>query len=132
MNLTYCYQKLSEALNEMCLSTQSLEDRLRSSISRGFTAFPVETFPEGLREQFSEIKSALAGVRIPGHIQPCPDPIDRMRSTEVKRLIGRLISLRDGVAEEYYRRAFQRSDGDGKDNTTWEDGVRQARQLLGR
>ena len=74
----------------------------------------------------------MAGARIPGHIEPCPDPIDRMEPAEVKRLIGRVISLRDGVAEEYYRRGFQRSDGDTKDNTTWEDGVRQVQQLLGR
>ncbi len=107
MNFTYCYQKLSEAVDDMCVSTQSLADRLRSSIGRGFTLFPVETFPAGLREQFSEIKSALAGVRPPGHIEPYPDPIDRMKPAEVTRLIGRVISLRDGVAEEYYRRRFQ-------------------------
>ena len=108
MNLTYFYQKLSEALNDMCVSTQSLADRLRSSTNRGFTLFPVETVPEGLREQFSEIKSALAGVRAPGHIEPCPDPIDQMKPTEVAKLIGKVISLRDGVAQEYYRQAFQR------------------------
>jgi hypothetical protein len=108
MNSSYCHEKSSEAVNEMCLSTQSLKDRFRSSVSHGFTLFPVETIPEGLREQFSEIKSALAGVRVPGHSEPCPDPIDRMKPTEVTRLIGKIISLRDGLAEESYRRAFQR------------------------
>jgi len=132
MNLSDCYKKLSEAVNEMCVSTQSLKDRLRSSMRHGFTFFPVKSFPEGPREQFSEIKSALTVVRMPGHIEPYPDPIDRMKPAEVKSLIGKVISLRDGVAEEYYRRAFQRSERDSKNNTTWEDGVQKARQLLGR
>jgi hypothetical protein len=69
----------------MSVSTQSLKDRLRSSVRHGLTFFPVETFPERLREQFSEIKSALTGV----------DPIDSMKSAEVRRLIRKVISLRD-------------------------------------
>jgi hypothetical protein len=108
MNLSYCYEKLSEAVDEMCVNPQGLKDRLRSSIR--FTALPLEAFPEGLREQFSGIRSALAGVRMAGHIEPWPDPIDKMEPTEVKRLIRQVIALRGGVAKEHYRRAFQRSD----------------------
>jgi hypothetical protein len=106
MNLSYCHEKLSAAVNDLCVSTQSPADRLRSSISHWFT-LPLETFPEGLRGQFSEIKSALAGVRVPGHTEPCPDPIDRMMPTEVTRMISKVISLREGVAKEYYKRAVQ-------------------------
>jgi len=109
MNLTYCYEKLSEAVNEMCVSTQSLRNRLRGSIKHGFTAFPETTFPEGLREQFSEIKAALAGVRVGSGIEDYPDPIDRMKPYEVRRLLDQIISLREGVARECYRREFDRS-----------------------
>jgi hypothetical protein len=106
MNLSYCHEKLSAAVSDLCVSALSPADRLRSSISHWFT-LPLETFPEGLREQFSEIKSSLAGVRVPGHTDPYPDPIDRMMPTEVTKLIGKVISLREGIAKEYYGRAVQ-------------------------
>ncbi len=117
MNLSYCHEKLSLAVFEMCVGTQNLRSRLRDSVKHGFTAFPEGTFPEGLREQFSEIQSALADVRVGGGIEDYPDPIHRMKPSQVRRLLDQIISLREGVAEEYYRRAFQESQSDSNDNT---------------
>lgn len=131
MSLSYCYQKFSEAVNEMCVSNQSLKDRLRGAIRHGFTFFPVEAFPEGLREQFSEIKSGLTTVRMPGHIEPYPDSIDPMKPAEVKSLIGKVISLRNGVAEEYYRRRFQSNHSHSKNKSTHEDLAQKITQLMG-
>jgi len=128
MSLSYCNQKLSLAVFEMCVSTQSLKNRLRGSIKHGFTAFPETTFPEGLREKFSEIRAALSGVRVGGGIEDYPDPIDRMKPSQVRGLLHQIISLREGVAKEYYRRAFQGSPKERKDNTTTED----LAQLMGR
>jgi hypothetical protein len=133
MSLSYCNQKLSLAVFEMCVSTQSLRNRLRGSIKHGFTAFPETTFPEGLREQFSEIKTALAGVRVGGGIEDYPDPIDRMKPSQVRRLLDQIISLREAVAREYYRRAFQGRQVDRKANTaTMEEMVHKVVQLMGR
>ena len=106
MNLGYCNQKLSLAIFEMCVSTQNLRDRLRSSLRHGFIGFPEATFPEGLREQFSEIKEALGGVRIAARIEDYPDPIDCMTHSQIRRLLDQIISFREGVAREYYKRAF--------------------------
>lgn len=131
MNLSYCHEKLSLAIYEMCVSTQGLRSRLRGSIKHGFAAFPAEAFPEALREQFSEIKAALAGVRIGGRIEDYPDPIDRMRPAEVRRLIDKIISLRENVAKEYHRRALQSSLSGSRDNAaTMEDPLQIAAQLL--
>jgi len=132
MSLSYCNQKLSLAVFEMCVSTQCLKNRLRGSIKHGFTAFPQTTFPEGLRQQFSEIKAALSGVRVGGSIEDYPDPIDRMKPSQVRGLLHQIISLREGVAREYYRRAFQGSPKESKDNTTTEDMVQKIAQLMGR
>jgi hypothetical protein len=133
MSLSYCNQKLSVAVFEMCVSTQSLRNRLRSSIKHGFTLFPEATFPEGLREQFSEIKAALAGVRVGAGIEDYPDPIDRMKPYEVRRLLDQIISLREGVARECYRREFQGSQADGKANVSeTEETVQKIMRLMGR
>jgi hypothetical protein len=133
MSLCYCNQKLSLAVFEMCVSTQSLRNRLRGSIKQGFTAFPEATIPEGLREQFSEIKMALAGVRVGAGIEDYPDPIDRMKSSQVRRLLDQIISLREGVSRECYRREFQGRHTDSKANaTTTEDTVQKITQLMGR
>src|SRR5467141_3934795 len=121
MSLFYCNQKLSLAVYDMCVSTQSLRNRLRGSIKHGFTAFPETTFPEGLREQFSEIRAALAGVRVCVGFEDYPEPIDRMKPSQVKRLLDQIFSLREGVARECYRRAFPGSPKESKANTTGED-----------
>jgi len=131
MNLSYCYEKLSEAVNEMCVSNQSLKDRLRSCVRHGLIFFPMETFPEGLREQFSEIRSALTVVRMPCHIEPYPDSIDTLKPSEVRGLIGKVISLRNGVAAEYYRRSFHRIDGKSINESIDEDLVQKITQLMG-
>jgi hypothetical protein len=132
MSLSYCNQKLSLAVFEMCVSTQSLRNKLRGSIKHGFTAFPETAFPEGLREQFSEIKVALVGVRVGGGIEDYPDPIDRMKPSQVRRLLDQIISLREGVARECHRQSFQGSPKESKDTTTTEDLVEKIVQLMGR
>jgi hypothetical protein len=133
MSLHYCNQKLSLAVFEMCVSTQSLRNRLRGSIKHGFTAFPEATFPEGLREQFSEIKAALAGVRVGGGIEDYPDPIDRMKPSQVRSLLNQIISLREGVSRECYRREFQERHPDSTANTGTTEGlVQKVAQLMGR
>jgi hypothetical protein len=133
MNLSYCNQKLSLAVFEMCVSTQSLKNRLKGSLKHCFTAFPDETFPEGLREQFSEIRAALAGVRIGVGSEDYPDPIDRMKPSQVRRLLDQFISLREGVAKECHRRAFEsRQDEGTKRTATMDEMVQKAAQLMGR
>jgi hypothetical protein len=132
MSLFYCNQKLSLAVFEMCVSTQSLKNRLRSAIKHGFTAFPEETFPDALREQFSEIKAALADVRVGSGIEDYPDAIDRMKSSHVRRLLDQIISLRAGVARECYKRASEKSQSNSKDNISTEDMMQKVKQLLGR
>jgi hypothetical protein len=92
----------------MCTSTKSLKDRLRTSLRHGFTAFPEETFPEELRQKFSEIKAALKGVQLGHSLENYPDAIDRMKPSDVRRLFDKIISLRESVAKEYYMRMFQR------------------------
>ena len=131
LRLSYCHEKLSLAVFEMCISTQSLKNRLRSSLRHGFTAFPDETFSAGLREQLSEIKAALAGVRIGSGLENYPDAIDRMKPSIVRRLVNEIISLREGVAKEYYKRIFQ-GESQSKDSPdTLADVARKAAQLLG-
>jgi hypothetical protein len=131
MDLSYCYGKLSEAVNEMCVSNQSLKDRLRSCVRHGLIFLPMETLPEGLHEQFSEIRSALPVVRMPCHIEPYPDSIDTLKPAEVRGLIHKLISLHNGVAAEYYRRSSHRTDGASKNESTDEDLVQRITQLMG-
>jgi hypothetical protein len=130
MHLSYCHQKLSLAVFEMCLSTQSLKNRLRGSLKHSFTAFPEDTFPKGTRQRFSEIRNALAGVRLAYDFRNRPDAIDRMKPSQVRRLIGEIICLREAVAKEYHRLAFTRPK---ESNTqTMEEFVKQIAQLLGR
>jgi hypothetical protein len=133
MSLSYCNQKLSLAVFEMCVSTQGLRNRLRGSIKHGFTEFPETTFPEGLREQLSEIKVALAGVRVGASIEDYPDPIDAMKPAQVRRLLDQIISLREGVAQECYRRRFQERQSGSEDHTlTMDEMAQKPAQLLGR
>jgi hypothetical protein len=131
MSLSYCHQKLSLALYEMCVSTENLKNRLRGSIKHGITAFPDETIPEGLREQFSEVKAALTGVRVRAGLEDYPDRIDRMKPSKVRRLLDQIISIREGVAREYYKRAFDRNQTDGKSGATKEDLEQKVRELMG-
>jgi hypothetical protein len=132
MSLFYCNEKLSLAVFEMCVSTKSLRDRLRDTVKHGFTAFPEEIFPEELREQFSEIRTALAGVRVGSGIENYPDAIDRMKAPHVRRLLDQFISLREGVARECYRRASEKSQSNSKDNNLTEETIQKVKQLLGR
>jgi hypothetical protein len=107
MDLGYFHEKLSNAVNEICTSDESLKVRLRSSLRYGFTAFPAETLPDGLRDQFSEIKAALGGGRIRSRMEDYPDPIDCMKHSQVLKLLDETIVPHKGVTEEYNRRAFQ-------------------------
>jgi hypothetical protein len=134
MNLSYCHEKLSLALFEMCVSTQSLKNRLRISVRHGLTFFSENDFPEGLREQFSEIKLALAGVSVSGRIDDSyPDPVDRMKPSQAQRLLNEIISLREGVAREYYRRAFRdRASGAENKSTATENITELVTKLMGR
>ena len=107
MSFSYFHEKLSLAVYEMYASNQPLKSRLKTSLRKhGFTAFPVETLPEEMREQFSKIKTALAG-KVSWRLENYPDPIDRMKPTEVRSLLNDIFSLYQDVTREYYRRQFQ-------------------------
>jgi len=104
MTLGYCHEKLSLAVREMCKSTASLKARLRHSLRHGFTAFPQDIFPDAVRQQLLEVKAAFEGVHpIVNAVNP-PDVLDRMKPPDVRRLVDKVISLRESVAKEYYGR----------------------------
>ena len=104
MTLGYCHEKLSLAIIEMCKSTASLKVRLRNSLRYGFTAFPQDIFPEAIAQQLLEVKAAFAGVHPIFDAMNPPDVLDQMKPSDVRRLVDKVISLRDSVAHEYYGR----------------------------
>ena len=108
MTLGYCHEKLSLALHEMCTSSASLKTRLRNSLRYGFTCFPEGIFPDAIAQRLSEIKWAFAGVHPIVDAMNPPDALDRMRPHEVTRLAEKLMSLREAVAQEYYKQKFSR------------------------
>lgn len=111
MDFGYIHEKMSLALFSMCSSRQNLKGRLRGFLlSSTLLAFPEELFPETLRQQFSEIKTAVPGeLRL--HSSRGLDAIDRMRPLELRRLLNNIIDLREGVAEEYNKRKYQHTLG---------------------
>jgi hypothetical protein len=104
MTLGYCHEKLSLAVFEMCKSTATLKARLRSSLRHGFTAFPQDIFPDAVRQQLLDVKAAFAGVHPIVVATNPPDVLDQMKTPDVMRLLDKVISLRESVAKEYYRR----------------------------
>jgi hypothetical protein len=104
MTLGYCHEKLSLVLFEMCKSTGSLKARLRKSLRHGFTAFPPDLFPEAIAQQLLEVKAAFAGVHLAVDAMNPPDVLDQMKPSDVRRLVDKVISLRESVAKEYYGR----------------------------
>ncbi|SRR5712692_9578441 len=105
MTLGYCHGKLSLAIFEMCKSTRSLKVRLRNSLRHGFTCFPQDIFPEAIGQQLLDVKAAFAGVHPTFDAMNPPDALDEMKPSEARRLVEKVISLRESVAEEYYRRS---------------------------
>ena len=108
MTLGYCHGKLSEAVFEMCTSTASLKVRLRLSLKHGFTAFPDDIFADPIRHQLGEVKAAFAGVELNFDAMRPPDALDNMKPSAVRRLVGKVISLRETVAQEYFGQKFRR------------------------
>jgi len=104
MTLGYCHEKLTLAVFEMCKSTKSLKVRLRNSLRHGFTAFPQDIFPDAVRQQLLEVKAAFAGVQPTVDAMNPPDVLDQMKPSEVRRLVDKVIGLRETVAKEYYGR----------------------------
>jgi hypothetical protein len=102
MTLGYCHEKLSLAIFEMCKSTGRLKARLRHSLRHGFTAFPSDLFPEAIAQQLLEVKAAFAGVHPIVDAMNPPDVLDRMKPSDARRLVDKVISLRESVAKEYY------------------------------
>lgn len=108
MNLSYFHEKLSLSVFEMCTSTQNRKGRLRNSLLKyPFKDFPVGIAPKGARQQFLEIKTALAGrLRDGGSSENYPVAIDRMKRADVQRLFNNIFSLYQAVTKEYHRRIF--------------------------
>ena len=101
MTLGYYHEKLSQAVFEMCKSTANLKVRVRNSLKHGFLAFSENIFRDAVRQQLSEVKAAFAGVQLTVDAMKLPDTLDRMKPPEVRRLIDKIISLREVVAQEY-------------------------------
>jgi hypothetical protein len=108
MTLGYCHEKLSLAVFEMCKSTATLKARLRNSLRYGYTAFPQDPFPEAIAQQLLEVKAAFAGVHLTDDAMNPPDVLDQMKPSDVRRLVDKVISLRESVAQEYYGRRSSR------------------------
>ena len=108
MTLGYFHEKLSLAVFEMCGSTASLKVRLRKSLRHGFTAFPCDIFADPIRRQLSEVKAAFAGVQPTFDAMNPPDTLDNMKSFEVRQLVEKVISLREAMAQEYFKQKFSR------------------------
>jgi hypothetical protein len=108
MTLGYCHEKLSLAVFEVCRSTAGLKARLRTSLKHGFTAFPDDIFTDVVRQQLSEVKVAFAEVQLTVDAMNPPDALDRMKPSEVRRLVDRVINLREAVAQEYFKQKFRR------------------------
>lgn len=109
MNLSYFHEKLSLAIFEMCTSTQNRKERLRNALLKyPFKDFPVGMAPKEARQQFLEIRTALAGgLRDGSGSENYPDAIDRMKGGDLQRLFNNIFSLYQAVTKEYHRRIFQ-------------------------
>src|SRR4029077_273923 len=99
MTLGYCHEKLSLAIFEICESTSSLKTRLRKSLGQGFTAFPQNIFPDAIAQQLLEVKAAFAGIHPIVNAMNPPDVLDQMKPSDVRRLVAKVISLRESVAK---------------------------------
>jgi hypothetical protein len=88
----------------MCISTQSLRDRLRTATLRHFGALIEDFFPEELREQFREIQSQLTKVPDTRNEGLYMSAIHSMTTREVRGLIDKIIVLREEVALAYFKR----------------------------
>jgi hypothetical protein len=106
--LSYCHEKLSLAVHGMCTSTTSLRDRLAHAVLRDFGGLIEGFFPKELRGQFREIHSALTKVPDTNREGLYMATIKSMSTKEAKRLIDKLIVLREGVARAYYKRSVSR------------------------
>ena len=92
----------------MCTSTGSLRDRLAHAVLRDFGGLIEGFFPEELRRQFREIHSELTNVPVANKEGLYMAAIDSMSATDAKRLIDKVILLREDVARAYYKRSFSR------------------------
>jgi hypothetical protein len=106
--LSYCHEKLSLAVHHMCTSTTSLRHRLAHAALRDVGVLIEEFFPKELREQFHEIHSELTKVPDTNREGLYMATIKNMSTKEAKRLIDKVIVLREDVARAYYKRTFSR------------------------
>lgn len=106
--LSYCHEKLSLAVHHMCTSTTSLRDRLAHAVLHDFGGLIEGFFPKELRGQFREIHSELTKVPDANREGLYMAAINNMPAKEAKRLIDKVIVLREDVARAYYKRSFSR------------------------
>jgi len=92
----------------MCTSTGSLRDRLAYAVLRDFGGLIEVFFPKELRGRFREIHSELTKVPDTKEEGLYMAAINSMSAKEVKRLIDKVIVLREDVARAYYKRSFSR------------------------
>jgi len=106
--LSYCHEKLSLAVHHMCTSTTSLRDRLAQAAQHDFGGLIEGFFPNELRRQFLEIHSELTKVPETNREGLYMAAINSMSAKTAKRLIDKVIVLREDVAQAYYKRSFSR------------------------
>jgi hypothetical protein len=104
--LSYCHEKLSLAVHQMCTSTTSLRDRLAHAVLHDFGHLVEGFFPRELRAQFREIHSELTKVPASNRQGLYMATINNMSAKEAKRLIDKIIALREDAAQAYYKRSF--------------------------
>lgn len=102
-NLSFCHGKLSEAVLEICTDSRDLRSRLHSAVLRYFCALTDDFFPEPLKEEYREIRSEVTRVHFYGHEADMVEH-EQLSQLNAKRLINKLIVLRDHVAMEHYKR----------------------------
>jgi hypothetical protein len=92
----------------MCTSTTSVRDRLAHAVLHDFGGLIEGFFPTELRGQFREIHSELTTVPDTNREGLYMAAINNMSAREAKRLINKIIVLREDVAQAYYKGSFSR------------------------
>lgn len=106
--LSYCHEKLSLVVHHMCTSTTSLRDRLAHAVLHDFGGLIEGFFPKEFRGEFREIHCELTKVPATDREGLYMAAINSMSAKEAKRLINKVIVLREDVARAYYKRSFSR------------------------